>query len=313
MNTNTLIDPDTVRKHVAMVHEHAAAAIHGLPHSRPAVLQLCSMSPDDRRFYSSAYNVGDVEHMTEDALIDAEAGKNVFIEPRLVRPGRPNERGGVGDTMAVFAAVADVDNDTNKPFSANLPPSALIETSPDNEHRWFFLRRAIGVADAVDLGRMMRESCGGDHCSGNPVQPFRVAGTPNYPNRKKLQRGRVIGPTRLIWSTERVFTFEQLQAHFAANMPEPEPRPALLPKSTETRRPAYCRSRARAILVADPGDDRSAQFMQAARYAAMGGMTVEQFEAVAREHRGGCAAKYLEGRDRLREEIDRCFTKTAGG
>ena len=112
-----------------------------------------------------AYNIGDVEHMTTDALIDAAAGKNVFIEPRLVRPSKfANERGGFGDTMAVFALVGDSDSDTNKPFTAKLPASALIETSPNNEHRWFFLRRAIGVGDAVELGKLMRESWGGDHC-----------------------------------------------------------------------------------------------------------------------------------------------------
>ena len=165
MSTADLIDPVAVRKHISMVHEHAAAAIYGLNHARPVVLQLCSMAPDDSRFCTSAYNIGDVEHMTTDALIDAAAGKNVFIEPRLVRPSKfANERGGFGDTMAVFALVGDSDSDTNKPFTAKLPASALIETSPNNEHRWFFLRRAIGVGDAVELGKLMRESCGGDHC-----------------------------------------------------------------------------------------------------------------------------------------------------
>ena len=194
MSTADLIDPVAVRKHISMVHEHAAAAIYGLRHSRPVVLQLCSRAPDDSRFCTSAYNIGDVEHMTVDALIDAEAGKNCFVEPRLVRPSKfASERGGFGDTMAVFALVGDSDSDTNKPFTAKLPASALIETSPDNEHRWYFLNRAIGDGDAVELGQLMRNSCGGDGCTGVPTQPFRIAGTPNYPDKRKRARNRVYG------------------------------------------------------------------------------------------------------------------------
>jgi hypothetical protein len=52
-----LINPAAVRKHITMAHERAAAAIYGLKHSRPVVLQLCSMAPDDRRFGISAYCV----------------------------------------------------------------------------------------------------------------------------------------------------------------------------------------------------------------------------------------------------------------
>jgi hypothetical protein len=132
--------------------------------------------------------------------------------------------------------------------------------------------------------------------AGNPVQPFRLAGTPNLPDERK--RGRVPVPTRLVWSTPRGFTSEQLAAAFDPP-PGPEPPPAHVPLSTgeTTRRPAYCRSGAKAILAADPGVDRSAQFMQAIPYAAMSGMTPERFDAIAREHSRGCAGKYLEGRD----------------
>ena len=117
-------------------------------------------------------------------------------------------------------------------------------------------------------------------------------------------------------STERfrkvTLTAEQLAACFTA-----EPEPARPPVPTVepamlVRRPAYCRSRAVAILRADPDGDRSAAFMSAINYAVMGGITAEQFEAIARQHRTGCSGKYLEGRDRLREEITRAYTKTTG-
>jgi hypothetical protein len=306
MSAALLVDPVAVRKFVALVHERAAAAIYGLKDPRPCVLHLDWMAPDDKRFWHAPYSIGDTERMVKDALIEAEAGKNVFLEPRLVRPGRPTERGGLYDTQAVVAAVGDGDADTDRPFTARVPPSALVETSPGNNHSWFFLSRAIGVADAVELGKAMRQSCGGDHCTGNPVQPFRLVGTPNFPNQKKRERNRIAVPTRLLSVTDKTYTAGELTAWFSADAPLPlEPAPAAN-ANAEVHRPTYCRSRAKAILAADPDDDRSAQFMSAARYAAMGGITAEEFKIMAQQHLNGCAGKY---HDRLHQEVDRCFAK----
>jgi hypothetical protein len=304
MRASDLIDPVAVRKHISMVHEYAAAAIYGLRHSRPVVIQLCSKAPDDTRFCTSSYCVGDTEQMITDALIDSEAGKNCFIEPRLVRPTKfVNERGGFGDTVAVFALIGDSDS-PDRLFTAKLPASALIETSPGNEHRWYFLNRAIGVGDAVELGQLMRNSCGGDGCTGVPTQPFRIAGTPNYPDKRKRARNRVTVPTRLVWSADRTFTVEQLRSYFA-DSPLPAPRHDQIPNIV-AHRPAYCRSRARAILAADPCNDRSAQFMSAMNYAALGGFSIAEIEAIARQHLNGCSGKYA---DRLTQEIARCYDK----
>jgi hypothetical protein len=51
--------------------------------------------------------------------------------------------------------------------------------------------------------------------------------------------------------------------------------------------------------------------MSAVNYAAMGGITADKFEAIARQYPAGCAEKYLTGRDRLREEICRCYRKAS--
>jgi len=309
MSATPLIDPVAVRKFITLVHERAAAAVHGVSNARPAVLHLCSMAPDDNHINTSAFNIGDVEYMIEAALIDANCRRNVFIEPRLVRPGLPNERGKLNATLAVFASVADSDADTGKPFTAKVPASAVVETSPPaNVHSWYFLNGAIGADEAKDLGELIRKNAGGDHCSGNPVQPFRLVGCPNFPNQKKLERGRIVVPTRLLCVTNKTYTAAELRIAFSESA---QPTLPLAPSkaAVAVHRPAYCRSKARAILAADPADDRSAQFMQAARYAMMGGITAEEFEAMAQQHLNGCAGKYL---DRLHQEVDRCYAKLGG-
>jgi hypothetical protein len=231
VGTTDLIDPVAVHKFVAVVHERAAAAIYGLKDPRPCALHLDWMAPDDKRFWHTAYSVGDVERMVKDALIESENGKNVFVEPRLVRASsRPCERGGLYDTQAVFSLVGDSDTDTDKPFTARTPASVVVETSPGNEHDWYFLKHAIGVGDAQELGQRMRQSCGGDHCSRNPVQPFRLVGTPNFPNQKKRERGRIAVPTRILRITDQTYTAEELTAWFSPRWGCPEIRTTLHPE-----------------------------------------------------------------------------------
>jgi hypothetical protein len=302
-----LVDPTAVHKFVSLVHRRAAAAIDGM-NPPPCLLHLCSAAPNEERFYTSAFNIGDVEHMTEAALIDTHAGRNVFIEPRLIRPGRPNERGKLNATLAVFAVVADSDSDTGKPFVPSVPASVTVETSPpENAHHWYFLKRAIGASDAQELGRMMREHDGGDHCSGVPTQPFRCVGTANYPDSKKIERGRVPVTTRIRDISRRLYMADELKEIFAK--PRPSPRRNLADGIAASA--GYSRMKVQAILSAGPGDDRSAQFFSAVNHAVIAGVTPDQFERLCREYPYGCAWKYLEHRDRLREEIERAYNKIA--
>jgi hypothetical protein len=306
-----LIEAATVRQFIDLVHQHADEASRDILDQIPAVLHLCSASPDDQRFSHSAYDIGDVVRMTQDAIYDAEAGRNVFIEGRLIRPGKPHERGGINSTLGVFAVIGDDDFDVGKPFVPYVPASAAIATSKHNGQSWYFLKRAISGSDARELGQRMRDTCGGDHCSGNPVQPYRIPGCVNFPDLKKRARGRVPVPARLLWTSDRTYTHAELLAQWAgAEAPRPDVRNRPHIAQPISLRPAFCRSKARALLAADvTGVDRSSRFMSAVNYAAMGGITAADFEDLCRQYPAGCAEKYLAGRDRLREEIVRCYSK----
>src|SRR5262249_38330388 len=84
---------------------------------------------------------------------------------------------------------------------------------PGNAHFWFFLESAIDAATGQALGERLRSATNADSDTGNVCQPYRVAGTTNYPGRKKLERGRIVTWTRVLefdpevlWTPER---FEQ--------------------------------------------------------------------------------------------------------
>ena len=66
-----------------------------------------------------------------------------------------------------------------------------VETSPGNFQFWFFLKAAVTAELAQKLGERIRHAVNSDHDTGNPTQPYRIAGTINYPNANKIARGRI--------------------------------------------------------------------------------------------------------------------------
>jgi hypothetical protein len=202
------IDPvnlDTVRDFLRLISEQAERALKHV--GTPGVLQLSRIYPDGDKPLVTRYAIGDFQYMADDAVAFSEAGYNVYIEGRTVHPNlRGNVRGGLEDTVAVFALVIDSDADKDKAWAGNAEASMTVETSPGNAHYWFILKRAIDAAAAKSLGERIRTAAGADHDTGNVTQPYRVAGTINYPSLEKQKRGRTVTPTRLLELNARLWT-----------------------------------------------------------------------------------------------------------
>jgi hypothetical protein len=304
-----LIDEFTVRKFLKLLHSRAAAALSHV--DRPGVLQLVAIAPDDRGMSISPFAIGDIDSMFEAALINARAGKNVYVEARSVRPGRPAERGRgkIESTISCFALVIDRDGDRGKGGQINGDDTTVIETSPGNTHEWLFLHRGLDAGDAKPLGEMIRKATGADHDSGVITQPYRVPGTPNYPDAKKRARGRAVVSTKLIRVSDRLWTPNEIEAVFSTAKTQTEkaqPRRKAAGASKQNGPAAVKRRLAR---KASTDMDRSAQFQSAVNAAVRAGMTPDALEAEMRQHPDGCAGKYLESGDRLRAEIDRSYSK----
>src|SRR6516164_4655791 len=188
-----LIDRPTIYQFMQFLHDRAASALNGAR----GVLHLCVQTPDERAMSTQAFNVGDVDGMVEAAAIGAEAGRNVYVEARVTKPGLPKERGKAFATVGVFAFVIDRDADTNRAGRLNGSASAVVETSPGNCHEWLFLTCALSAETAKPIGDAIRKGSGADACTGVITQPYRVPGTPNYPDSKKIARGRMTVLTRL--------------------------------------------------------------------------------------------------------------------
>jgi hypothetical protein len=315
------IDEFTVRKFLTLLHSRAAAA---LSHERrPGLLQTVSVSPDDRGMSYSAFAIGDIDSMLEAVLVDARSGRNTYVETRTVRPGRPKERkpgrGKADATIGLFAFVIDSDADKGRAGHVDHidGDATIIETSPGNRHIWLFLRRALSATDAEPLGKLIRAATGADHNTGVITQPYRIPGTPNYPDAKKRARGRVLAPTRLLSVSDKLWVPTEIEAAFSTGEAQPgktqlteKPAGALkragLGRSTPRRRAI---AKAKITAKVNSQTDRSAAFQSTIVACARAGMTPDQVEVEMRKHPDGPQQKYIDGDDRLRQEIDRSFGK----
>jgi AAA domain/RepB DNA-primase from phage plasmid/IclR helix-turn-helix domain len=296
----------TVREFIHIITAQAKAALANT--DKPGVLQLTRLHPSSETLVPSRFTLDDTERMIETAISDSENGHNVYIEGRSVRTDlRGNARGALADTVGVFALVIDSDADKGMGWTPTVPVSMTVETSPGNFQFWFFLREAISAEHAQRLGERIRAAVNSDHDSGNPTQPYRVAGTVNYPSAKKIARGRVTVPTKLI-----EFDAEVLAQDFEEAFPLPEREPSGDGNAGGTADEADIPADTMRVIRGGiaQGSDRSHAFFNVVLVLKHNGWTVDGIVALLDQHSNGIAAKY---QGRLRHEVERIYGKIDSG
>jgi predicted transcriptional regulator len=293
------VQASTVREFLQIINDQAKAATAGL--ERPGLLQMSRLHPASETLVPSRYVIGDVERMVRDAITDSEAGHNVYIEGRTVREDlRGNGRGKLEDTRAVFALTIDSDADKGMGWSPTMPVSMTVATSPGNFQYWLFLRQAISAETGKALGERIRAATKTDHDTGNPTQPYRVAGTVNYPSAQKIARGRVTVPTQLIeFDSEQMPELEQAF---------PLPEASAAPQGDGQGDLADVPADTLAVIRDGPhqGDDRSHVFWNVIVALKRSGWSIEGIASLLEQYPDGIARKY---RGRLRQEVERVYRK----
>jgi hypothetical protein len=185
-----------------------------------------------------------------------------------------------------------------------------VETSPGNTHHWFFLKEALRPADAQELGEQIRASARADHDTGNPTQPYRVAGTINYPNAKKEKRGRTAVATRILSHSGRLWSPAELRQAF----PIAKQRQQEHPNDGNGRFDESAIPADLLRLIRDGAEeekaDRSELFFKVVARLKELGWTVAAITLLFEEHPKGIAAKYA---GRISAEVARAFGKVEGG
>src|SRR5262249_23653008 len=148
------------------------------------------------KVFPQHFAIDDVDKMANEAVARAE-NANIYFATAVMRPSLPpGARGKFEDILAVLGLVVDDDGDTGK--RAALPPGIELslevttcEMPVTNRQLHFVFKKPQPPAAAKQLAELLHRKCGGDHGTADVDHVWRLAGTKNHPNKKKInERGR---------------------------------------------------------------------------------------------------------------------------
>jgi putative DNA primase/helicase len=203
-----------VERHVRLIHD----AARGVAGFIVVGVGRCDPDLDKKTFRSYRARVGDVDKTLEQVMDqDGVPNANVWIGLFVVGLDAPRgSRGNAGTCAAVLGLVADLDHDKGDKSASTFPfddPTYVVETSPGNEQPALIFDNPMAYADAKRLAERLSACVGGDAATGDPVHVWRLDGTANWPDRKKIERGRPREPhpVRIIRENfERRFRSEEI-------------------------------------------------------------------------------------------------------
>jgi hypothetical protein len=138
--------------------------------------------------------IGDVEAMV-DVVSNLTVVQHSNVYGALAVFGHDLPQGKKGfekDIVAVLGLVADFD-DADAPRWAErlpLPPNFVLETSTGRFQAFYFLDKPEALAAVKPVAARLKASAGCDHGTADLSHVWRIAGTLNWPNAKKVGAGR---------------------------------------------------------------------------------------------------------------------------
>lgn len=186
-------DEPAIREHVEMLHS-LAAGIEGV-----LVTSTYYANPagdSDTPGTVTHHAIGDVGGMVEAIVAHAKTtNANVFTGMQVMRKGLGRgSRGKESDIVAILGLVIDLDADTGKVGEVPIEPSMVLETSEGNFQPFILFDRPLSPAEAKPFAAALKRATGSDHGTADIAHVWRIPGTLNWPNRKKLERGRSPDP-----------------------------------------------------------------------------------------------------------------------
>ena len=223
----TAVDTDDAERLLSLYHETAAGV-------KDAVFVLACITPAKTKGAASTvspqrFRIGDAQAMAAEAC---NRGKfcNVYFGPALMRSDLARgERGKEADIVAVPSIVIEEDADTGKKVTLpkGVSPSFVVMSSSNptiNRHFHFVLEKPLPPAEAKELAALAYRKCGGDHGGKDITHIWRVPETLNFPDWRKIERGRPETPqmVELIEGSGKPVSVEALRAALLA-MPDLHP------------------------------------------------------------------------------------------
>lgn len=196
-NPTAAFDEAAIRTHIQMLHSLA----NGVDGVLVTSVYFADPTGDsDAPGAVTHHAIGDVDGMVDAITAHATTpNANVFTGLQVMRKGLPRgKRGGKADIAAVLGLVVDLDADTGKTGQMPVEPNTVLETSTGNFQPFLLFDRAISAAEAKPMAAALKRATGSDHGTADVAHVWRIPGTLNWPNRKKLERGRSPEPISVV-------------------------------------------------------------------------------------------------------------------
>ncbi|MBO9175450.1 MULTISPECIES: DNA-primase RepB domain-containing protein [unclassified Rhizobium] len=287
-------DEPSIREHVEMLHRLA----QGMAGKFVVSTFFANPTGEDKAGgVISHHAVGDVEGMVDAIVAHAETpNANCYICPNLMRPslGR-GMKGSEADVVAVLALVADLDDDTGRSGEMPLEPSYVVESSPGNYQCFLLLDRPLDPAEAKPIARSLKLAANADHCTIDISHVWRVPGCLNWPNAKKLARGRPPEPASVTiaepWDGSLI-SVDELRTVLEPWQSNTESHSPVTIGDLPSLNDFEISARAAEMLAADDVGDRSHWASKVVEQLAFDGLTAEQACAAFLSATGNWFARY---------------------
>ena len=316
-------NPD-LHHHISMLHQ-LAEGIDG-----KLILASYGQNPKTGKAIPARvlhFEIGDIDGMVAAAEeLNQEPHRNVYAPMAVLRPDLPTgKKGKLEDVIAVLGLVADFDlkDDPDAGKYAERMPLAhnfVVETSPGSFQVSYVFDCPHSVEDAKPIAECLAEHAGCDHRTKDVSGVWRLPGTKNWPNKKKVEAGRPVDPTLAKavepWAAS-VTTLEGLRAALPPlEQPQFEPSP---PEESGQADPGPTPPRnfddlpgKLQDLIRDGVSEgrRSEQFHGALGWLKKLGWSQNDAANLLRQYPGGIAEKFV---DRLDDEVGRSWPKLSAG
>jgi len=313
-------------------------------------LVILAVDPDNnankayKHFALNGRNVG--PRMTSYALAQVKARRNVYAAWAVFANDMPNDsRGGAKHATHIMALASDrdayeglTDDGELRPAKYGdtvLPASVSVQSSIQGErishHDIYLLSEPAKPDDAKRVGEKLRQAMRADSGTGDIVRVLRIPGTPNFPNKKKVAAGRDPNPqaTLTLQTGGALYSLEDIETATDAVISKQEtgkPKQQACQKgSLPNLQPHIGRKTPDIDDVSnglrnyvttgaeDTNVDRSGKMHSIVADLYNKGFGIAEIEALLRSNPHGVAHKYINGSDRLSDEVARSFAKAQAG
>jgi len=224
-------------QHVAMLHKRWEGLTGKL------IVSSFGQNPDTGENLPAInvpFEIGDVDGMVAKILeLNAQTHRNVYVAPAVFRAGRRAKE----EVVAVFAVVADFDDSEAHRWRERLPlePDYVLETSAGRFQAFFWFDKPASPEEANSICVKLKAFANCDHGTGDYSHVWRVPGTVNWPNQKKVREGRSRDPQVV-----------KVVVECGDLLTDPDDLDRLLPALATTTKPTKPKA---AVVVADIDDD----------------------------------------------------------